>query len=424
MTVIGAIADDFTGATDLAVAFQREGLRTVLFFGQPSPQAVIPPHDAMIIALKSRTIPAADAVAQSLDALNWLTTSGADQIYFKYCSTFDSTPAGNIGPVLDALSDALSAPLVVMTPSSPEHNRTQYQGHLFVGEMLLSESHMRNHPLTPMTDSFLPRVLECQTEKTVSLLAHHTVQSGGKAVQDALALAETRGDKYVLADAINRADLQTLGRATMDAPLVAGAAGFGGGIAAAIAEYAGGKISKPIDPVGPAPTVVLSGSCSARTLEQIDVLRAAGRATYRLDVMKDQDPESLAAAALSWYDSIEPGSAPLIYSSLDPARLQEVQEVIGVQRSASILERATAATAIGLIERGVRRIVSAGGETSGAIVTAIGVEGVLIGPEAARGVPWIYTTGPEPLALLLKSGNFGEQDMLVRASEQTLEESA
>ncbi|MEV4177917.1 four-carbon acid sugar kinase family protein, partial [Nonomuraea sp. NPDC049709] len=156
--MIGAIADDVTGATDVAVALRRHGLRTVLYFGLPPQGTELPEHDAVVIALKTRTIPRADAVARSLEALHWLRANGAArQVYFKYCSTFDSTPDGNIGPVLDALADAMDAPVVAMTPSSPEHGRTQYNGYLFVGDVLLGESHMRHHPLTPMTDSYLPR---------------------------------------------------------------------------------------------------------------------------------------------------------------------------------------------------------------------------------------------------------------------------
>ncbi|MEV4898893.1 four-carbon acid sugar kinase family protein, partial [Nonomuraea sp. NPDC055795] len=205
--MIGAIADDVTGATDVAVALHRHGLRTLLFFDTPAAEAALPPHDAVVIALKTRTAPRAQAVARSLAALDWLRAHGVGQVYFKYCSTFDSTPDGNIGPVLDALADALDAPLVAMTPSSPEHGRTQYLGHLFVGERLLSESHMRDHPLTPMTDSYLPRVLEAQSAHRAGVVPLETVRGGPAAIGRRLAHLRREGVRYALVDAVEDGDL-------------------------------------------------------------------------------------------------------------------------------------------------------------------------------------------------------------------------
>jgi uncharacterized protein YgbK (DUF1537 family) len=417
--MIGAIADDYTGATDAAVAFRREGLRTVLVFGVPATPPVLPPHDALVVALKSRTVPAGDAVAQSLEALAWLREHGVDQVYFKYCSTFDSTPEGNIGPVLDALADELAADVVLQTPSSPEHLRTQYLGHLFVGDVLLSESHMRHHPLNPMTDSLLPRVLGRQTSRRVSLIRQSTVRSGPEAIRAAVAQARADGERYLLVDAIDAADLTRIGQAVLDMPLVAGGAGLAAGIAAAITLATPGSAGSGVDdtdPVGNQPAAVLAGSCSARTLEQIQVLKDSGRPCYLLDAGAVPDADGLAEGALSWYDTQPPGPAPLIFSSLAPEQLHAVQAELGVQRSAEILEGAIGRIAVGLVARGVRRIVSAGGETSGAVVTALGVDGGEIGPEAATGVPWIYTTTADPLALLLKSGNFGDADLLRTAS--------
>ncbi|MEJ3655585.1 3-oxo-tetronate kinase [Actinomycetes bacterium KLBMP 9759] len=407
--MIGAIADDVTGATDVAVAMRREGLRTLLVFGVPGDPAPAG-HDAVVVALKSRTVPAAEAVDQSRRALSWLQEHGADGIYVKFCSTFDSTPEGNIGPVLDALADELAAPTVVLTPSSPEHARTQYLGHLFVGDVLISDSHMRHHPLTPMIDPVLPRVLQRQTERPVGLIPHPVVRAGRAAIR---AAATAAGERYLLVDAVCDADLREIGVAVAEFPLVAGASGLAAGLAAA-RRVAGAATAA--DPVGDAPAAALAGSCSARTLEQVAAMREAGRPTYLLDVVAEPAAGRLAAGALDWFDGLGATPAPLFYSSVPPERLAEIQAVLGAQRAAETLERAMGEIATGLVARGVRRIVAAGGETSGAIVAALGVEAVEIGPEAARGVPWIYPTSGDPLALLLKSGNFGEADLLVRTT--------
>lgn len=465
--MIGAIADDFTGATDVAVALRRHGLRTVLYFGLPPDDLAPSKHgtdpsqsdtdtpehgtdrpargtdtsdyDAVVIALKTRTIPKADAVARSLAALDWLRTHvNPDQVFFKYCSTFDSTPDGNIGPVLDALADAMGVPVVAMTPSSPEHGRTQYNGYLFVGDVLLGESSMRHHPLTPMTDSYLPRVLEAQSEYRAGVVTLPQVR--GQAIEARLSELRADGVRYALVDALDDSDLTTAGRALSGAPLVAGAAGLAAGLAKGRAEGraegragdsaegpAVGQAESPAAsraradhgeapvPAAGEPAAVLAGSCSARTLQQIAAMIEADRPAYRLDALADQDPGSLADGALAWYDTLgKDTEAPLIYSSLEPAALRHVQRQLGTDRSAAILEEAIGRVARGLVERGVTRVVSAGGETSGAVVSALGVPGGEIGAEAARGVPWIFT--PSGLTLLLKSGNFGEPDLLLEAT--------
>ncbi|MCX4679151.1 four-carbon acid sugar kinase family protein [Streptomyces sp. NBC_01433] len=441
---LGVIADDFTGATDVAAALRRAGLRTLLFFGVPdrtgagtdgSGSARLPEHEALVVALKSRMVLAADAVASSLGALEWLREQGAGQIYFKFCSTFDSTPRGNIGPVLDGLAEATGADTVPLTPSSPEHLRTQYQGHLFVDDVLLGESHMRDHPVTPMTDSYLPRLLRAQTREQVALIGLRTVREGGEAVRVALAGAGARGARYVLADGIDESDLRTLGRAALGFPLVAGAAGLAAGLAHAYAEErAGHTPGAGWDEAGDeqtaadtrkalgGPAAVLSGSCSRRTLEQLAALTDAGRPGYYLDAVAAPDPMALADAALAWYDTLPAGGgAPVLYSSAAPEKLREVQRVLGVERSAAVLEKATGLVAAGLAERGVGRLVAAGGETSGAVVAALGVTGAHVGAEAARGVPWIHPLGGGSPALLLKSGNFGGPGLLLEASASLAE---
>ncbi|MFB9857165.1 3-oxo-tetronate kinase [Paenarthrobacter aurescens] len=414
---VGVIADDVTGATDVAVALRRRGLRTLLFFGTPAADVDLPRHDALVIALKTRMIPALEAVDLSLEAHRWLQLHNADLTYFKYCSTFDSTAGGNIGPVLDALADALGAGSVITTPSSPEHGRTQYAGQLFVGDLPLAESHMRQHPLTPMKDSDLQRLFSEQSQGKTVLVNHQTVREGAAAIRNATQEAAAGGARYAFVDAVSDDDLIQIGLTAVGHKLVAGAAGLAGGIAAAISELYG-----PAEEYGLVPTdeagfaAVIAGSCSTRTLEQIEHMHRAGRPAYFLDAATTSDARMLSANALEWYDSLPPNSSPIIYSSVEPLLLSRIQLQLGVQGSSLILEEATGLIARGLVARGVQRLIAAGGETCGAVISALGVTGGLVGNEEDRGVPWIQVQGERHLFLLLKSGNFGDQSLLVRAS--------
>lgn len=413
--MIGAIADDFTGATDIAVAFRRAGLRVAIHFNGPQ-ETPLPDHDVTIVALKTRTIDPSEAVRQSVDAVRWLRRHGADQIFFKYCSTFDSRPEGNIGPVADALMHELDTTRTVFVPSSPEHLRTQYMGHLFVDRLLLSDSPMRHHPLTPMTDSFIPSVLASQTTQAVALIDHRDVRAGRDRIAHRLDEALDAGTPYVVVDAVSDEDLREIGEAVALDPLVTGAAGIAGGLGAAAARRLGRSIGRDedVDPLGLVPAVALAGSCSARTLEQIAHMRG-DHPSLLLDAVETPDAATLASHALTWYDGLASDSSPLIYSSLPPAELRRAQATLGTQRASEILETAMGLIAQGLVERGVQRLVIAGGETSGAVVTALDVAGGVIGGEAAPGVPWIFTGGDNPVALLLKSGNFGDPQLLSRA---------
>jgi uncharacterized protein YgbK (DUF1537 family) len=421
--LIGVIADDFTGATDVAVAFRREGLRTLLYFGMPRDDHVPVAHDTIVVALKSRMASPEAAVRASLQAMDWLRRHGSHQVYFKYCSTFDSTDEGNIGPVLDALSDALGATTIVTTPSSPEHGRTQYMGYLFVEGTLLSESHMAHHPLTPMTDSSVPRLLSRQTPNLVELVPHPIVRAGPEAIRSAVADASRRGSRYVVIDAIEPSELEDVGRAVIDHPMAAGAAGLARGLATATVYSGVPIVGESVAPAGFAEMLsgnaaVLAGSCSERTLQQIDVLVARGHPTHYLDPIAQPNPEQLAAKALKWYDDMLADGqelAPALHSSAPPSELARVQRALGVTQSAKIVEEAMSRVAVGLVARGVRRLVAAGGETCGAIVSALGVTSGLVGPEAAAGVPWIFVS-QRGLALLLKSGNFGSAELLAEAA--------
>ncbi|MGI5453568.1 3-oxo-tetronate kinase [Streptomyces sp. CA-249302] len=411
---IGCIADDFTGGTDVAAAFRRAGLRTALVFGAPDSTTALPADcDAAVVALKSRSTPADQAVAESLDAQRWLWTQGAAQVYFKYCSTFDSTPEGNIGPVADALMDAAGAGITLHCPASPPNGRTVYQGHLFVHDQLLSDSPLRHHPLNPMTDSALVRLLSAQTSHRVALIEWATVQRGGDAVRDTLLAHQRDGVRHVIADAITDADLAVLGAACRELPVVAGAAGLAEGLGHACPD-SGLSTDVPVPREGRA--AVLAGSCSARTLEQIAHFYAAGLPSLHLDVLAAAAGHEVVEEALTWFDAQDPGLPVLIYASASTEELAAVQAQLGVTEAAARVEELLGALATHLVERGVRRLLVAGGETSGAVTTALGVRAVLVGEEADPGVPWTHAaTKAGDLALMLKSGNFGAPDLFTRA---------
>ncbi|MCU1475426.1 MAG: uncharacterized protein JWQ64_119 [Subtercola sp.] len=410
--MIGIIADDVTGGTDAASACRDGGLRTALSFGVPDIDSQVRDVDAHVIALKTRSVPARDAVAQTLNAAHALRREGAESFYFKYCSTFDSTADGNIGPVLDALAAMLDAETVVTTPAAPGHGRTVYRGYLFVGDRLLSESHMRDHPLTPMRDSFVPRLLAAQTRHPIASLDYGAVRSGEIALRRLLTGSNVAGTTYFVADAIDDADLATIASVIRNEKLTAGSAGLIGAIARDLATDSGGAAVRRL----PTRSAVVAGSCSAATLAQIDAFKGAGLPWYELDILATPDPAVLADSALAWFDRLIPNEPALIYSSRPAEELSIVQRVLGVARSAEITERATADIAVGLAERGVKRIISAGGETSGAVVDALHLRTGIIGREAAAGVPWIHVD--DDIAILLKSGNFGDRDLLVRAVTQ------
>ncbi|HSO06518.1 MAG TPA: 3-oxo-tetronate kinase [Pelomicrobium sp.] len=415
--LLGCIADDFTGATDLASMLVKAGMRTVQVIGVPDDPSLADDADAVVVALKSRTIPAADAVTQSLAALDWLRRRGARQIYFKYCSTFDSTDQGNIGPVADALLDTLGATFTIACPAFPENGRTIYQGHLFVGEALLSDSPMRHHPLTPMTDPNLVRVLQRQTPRRVGLTHHGVVRRGAEAIRADFRRLRDEGCSYAVVDAVADEDLLAIGAACADLELVTA----GSGVALGLPQnfYAAGLMQPRRDAavlprVGGKPAV-LAGSCSAATREQVRVMAARHPAAL-IDPLAAGDPAELAARALEAVaPALERGEPFLIYSTTDPDQVQEVQRRLGQERAAALVEATLARIARDLIARGVRRLVVAGGETSGAVVGALGVKALTIGPQIDPGVPWTLAAGEPRVALALKSGNFGGADFFEKA---------
>ncbi|WP_344755214.1 3-oxo-tetronate kinase [Leifsonella bigeumensis] len=415
--VLGAIADDYTGAVDVADALRSAGLRTLLFFGLDAPPEHLPEHDAIVIALKTRSVPAAEAVEESLTALDYLQQHRADQIYFKYCSTFDSTPEGNIGPVLTALAERLDADMVVTTPSSPHHARTVYSGQLFVGGVLLEDSHMAQHPLNPMTDSLLPRLLAAQTDRQIRSLSLETIRAGIGAIDAELGGHAGRQPSFVVADGITQDDLDALAVTQIDRPLVAGAAGFALAMGRARARRGDRAQSGDGASGNQFRSAVLAGSCSASTLEQISRFQSQGFPSYQLTATPEMTIESLSSDALRWYDALEEGSVPLFYSSVNAEELARIRAELDGDRVAAIFEQALASIAVGLRERGVDRFVVAGGETSGTVTQRLHVTGGIMGGRVDDGVAWLYTAQDPPLALLLKSGNFGDPDLFLRSTD-------
>ncbi len=413
--LLGCIADDFTGATDLANKLTRQGLHTLQYIGTPRQEAQA---DGAVIALKSRSIAADEAVAQSLEALNWLLEQGCRKIFFKYCSTFDSTDEGNIGPVAEALLEALDSDFTIGCPAAPENGRTVYQGHLFVGDRLLSETGMRHHPLNPMTDSDLVRVLQRQSQGGVGLVPQATVAQGAAAVAACIAELRAQGLRLAIADALSEADLEILAQGTRDLPLITGGSGLAVGLPALF--RAEGGLSEPPAlpwPAADSPAAVLSGSCSEATNRQVAEM-SRNHPSYRLDPLTLAADEGAVEAALSWArDRLGPEPL-LIYSTAAPGDLAQAQETLGRERASQAVERAMARIAEGLVRDGVRRLVVAGGETSGAVVTALGLRSLGIGPEIDPGVPWTVGLDSEPIALALKSGNFGGPDFFTRAFER------
>jgi 3-dehydrotetronate 4-kinase len=407
---LGCVADDSTGGTDVASALRRQGLRTLLLFGPP--RADWAAADAVVVALKSRNLPPAEAVAVSLAAQQWLREQGIGRLFLKYCSTFDSADDGNIGPVADALLEAAGSRFTVVCPTSPEHGRTVHQGHLFVGDRLLSESSMRHHPLTPMSDPDLVRVLSRQTPHRVGLVPSRVVRQGPAAVAAAFERLREHEVRFAVTDATTDDDLATIATAARDLPVLTGAAGLVRLLGARPRPGAGTR-EAPADagrlPGGP--VLILAGSSSAATLEQ--VARARERfPAYRLDPAATPDPGDLRAKAVDWVGRHLEGGTVLVYASAPPSERDRV--IPGTARAIELTMAELARAAVG---RGVRRIVVAGRETSGAVVDGLGIDRVVVAREEDLGVPWVVTSGPAPLALLLKSGNFGRPDLLVRAAE-------
>lgn len=418
--LLGCIADDLTGATDLALMLARNGMRTVQVMGVPDAASIKAwaGFDAVVVALKSRTNDPAEAVAWSLAACDALTAAGARQIFFKYCSTFDSTDAGNIGPVAEALSEKLGSGVAVVNPAFPANKRSVYMGHLFVGDVLLSDSPMKDHPLTPMRDANLVRVLQRQTRMKVGLIPYAVVDRGDEAIGTAFAKAEAAGERFVVVDAISDGHLVAIGHAAATHRLITGGSGIAMGLAdnfvdAGLMTRSDG--AKPMT-ARPGRSAILAGSCSQATRGQVEAAMSAGVPTLRLDPLALARGRETADQILKWADTqSRDGSPVLIYSSDDPASVARVQAELGRDEAGHIVERTLAEVARGLVADNFTKLIVAGGETSGAVVGGLGVSAIEIGPEIDPGVPWTRSLDGSGLVLALKSGNFGAPDFFIKA---------
>ena len=440
--LLGCIADDLTGATDLAIMLTRAGMRTLQVMQVPdAPDAAgghlkapakatmrLDGYDAIVVALKSRTCPVAEAIDLSLKSADALLALGARQLFFKYCSTFDSTDQGNIGPVAEALLARLKSDFALVCPAFPTNKRTVYLGNLYAGGMPLAESPMKDHPLTPMRDSNLVRVLQRQVKSKVGLVPFATVDKGAEAIGKAFAEAKACGERFVIVDAITDKHLVDMGTAAADHALITGGSGVALGLPANF-------VRKGLMKAAPAPTsmtapkgrsAILAGSCSEATRGQVKAAKAAGIPAFEIDPLALTSGKLRAEDIANWAAG-QPADKPvLIYSSAEHATVKTIQDKLGRDAAGTLVERAMANVAKQLVTGGVTRMIVAGGETSGAVVNGLGVTALEIGPEIDPGVPWTRTVGwnwatedhkkiPHELVLALKSGNFGAPEFFVKA---------
>lgn len=421
--LLGCIADDFTGATDLANNLVRTGMRVVQTIGLPD--APIPDDcNAVVIALKSRTIAPEQAVKQSLAALQWLKEQHVQQVYFKYCSTFDSwytgEVRGNIGPVTEALMQAMGCDFTIATPAFPDNQRTVFKGHLFVGDQLLSDSGMKNHPLTPMTDANLVHVLQAQCQRKVGLIDYRCVAKGVHAIADRITELKSQGIGIAVVDALSNDDLLRLGPALADMPLVTAGSGVAIGLPSNWGIQPAADSAKL--PAARGQQAIISGSCSLATQGQVAHFVAQGGAAYQLDPLawpSDTPPADIATQVVNWATAHMASSTVLVYSTADAEQVKSVQAQRGTQHAGEHTEQVLALVAQGLVQHGVSQLVVAGGETSGACVQALGISQLTIGAQIDPGVPWCYAPSrfapSGGLHITLKSGNFGSADFFTKA---------
>jgi len=415
--LLGAIADDSTGATDVANTLVKEGMRAVQTIGVPAHDIDLEDADAVVVALKSRTAPVKDAVDASRAALAWLRGLGPRQFFFKYCSTFDSTPAGNIGPVADALLTDLNADFTFLCPAFPDNGRVVRDGLLYVNGELLENSPMKDHPLTPMRDSRVVELMRVQTDRTVGLINQTTVSDGPAAIASAVDALRRDGVTYGVIDTESNTDLRAIGAAASDHALVTGGSGAAMGLPQNFRDA--GLLGDPTPATLPRVTgraAVLAGSCSQATRRQIAVARKDWP-HRKIDVHRIAAGHPVAVEILAWAASQDESTPVLVYGSADPDEVAAIQAQYGVTEAGEMVEKVIGEVAAGLAAQGVRRIVVAGGETAGAVVSALGVQALRIGPEIDTGVPWTETLGGSAIALALKSGNFGGEDFFAKALE-------
>lgn len=411
MIQLGVIADDFTGASDIASFLVENGLRTVQMNGVPA--RVLPDDvDAVVVSLKSRSNPVAEAVGQSLAALDWLQAQDCRQFYFKYCSTFDSTETGNIGPVTDALLDALSEDFTVISPALPVNGRTIFNGYLFVGQVLLNESGMRNHPVTPMKDASLVRLMDAQARGRTGLVPHADMVQGAAHVRQCLQRLRAEGFRYAVADSVDDVQLAVLAEACAGFRLMTGGSGLAAHVAA---RLSGGRRGHDAFVPKRTRSIVLSGSCSVMTNRQVQVYRAKAPALLVEAERCLREGDAYVEELFAWAKAHQDAPlAPLLYATVPPDVLETVQQKLGAAEASQAVEQTFAALAERLRDDGVRNFITAGGETSSIVVQRLGIEGFHIGRQIAPGVPWLRVLDSD-IHLALKSGNFGREDFFAEA---------
>ena len=415
--LLGCIADDFTGATDLASFLVQSGMKTVQLIGVPTEPVDLSGIDAVVIALKSRTLPSEVAIRQSLDALKWLKKLNCEQYYFKYCSTFDSTAKGNIGPVTDTLLDELEESFTIICPSLPINGRTVYKGNLFVNDELLSESGMRNHPLTPMTDANLLRVMASQSSGKVGLVPFEVVSQGAQSIKKAFTTL-AKNYRYAVVDTVSNSDLEAIGEACSNLKLITGGSGLSIGLAKNFQNKGLFKIRENSADLSTLTgnAVVLSGSCSVMTQKQVSQFQKH-HPSKKIDPIEIASGKTKLDEFLTWFDQKRTAGAVMFFATDTPENIKQVQEELGVERASEIVEQFMANLVSALDKRGVTKFIVAGGETSGAVVKALNPSLLKIGHSIAPGVPLTEIVGNSPKLLALKSGNFGDEDFFEKALE-------
>ncbi|RBP79005.1 four-carbon acid sugar kinase family protein [Marinomonas rhizomae] len=412
--LLGVIADDFTGATDIAGFLVENGMRTIQVNGIPSANMEIN-ADAVVVSLKSRSCPTEQAIEQSVAALKWLQAQGCQQFYFKYCSTFDSTAKGNIGPVTDALLDVLGEDFTIVCPALPVNGRTVFNGHLFVLGQLLSESGMRNHPVTPMTNSNLMDLMDAQSKGKTGLINYQSIEQGADAIIGEFAELKAQGKRYAVVDAFKAEHLNEIGKAARSLKLVTGGSGLAAGIAKNWDEHLQDQTqAKQAGHPAKAPTVIFSGSCSVMTNKQVELYKAKAP-FFALDIEQCMSNENYVNDVFDWVISHTNESlAPIVYATADAEKLKTIQQQYGAETSSQAVETLFSLLAIKLQDSGIRNFIVAGGETSGVVTQSLKVDSFHIGPQIAPGVPWVKAINQD-LSLALKSGNFGDEHFFTTA---------
>lgn len=412
--LLGVIADDFTGATDIAGFLVANGMKTIQLNGVPQQEMSLT-ADAVVISLKSRSCPVNEAVSLSIQALHWLQAQGCQQFYFKYCSTFDSTPQGNIGPVTDALLNELGESFTIICPSLPVNGRSVYQGHLFVQGELLNESGMRHHPVTPMKDANLMRLMEAQAQGRAGLVNYQQIEQGAETIAARFDALRQQGYRYAVVDTLNDAHLASIGRACRELKLITGGSGLAAGIAQNWANALSDQsVAMQAGQPGSGSTVILSGSCSVMTNRQVAAYQSQA-AHFALDVKQCLCEPAYIEQVLDWVIShLNEPLAPMVYATAQPHTLHAIQAEFGAQASSQAVEQFFHHLVQRLQQHGVSNFIVAGGETSGVVTQSLNVRGFYIGPQIAPGVPWVKAID-QPLSLALKSGNFGDEHFFTSA---------